>query len=60
MNKNDTWLFLLFLKYYLAMILHFGFKPYKINQMHFVSGLYILQLIKHFCYKVGKSFKKNI
>ena len=28
--------------------------------MHFISTIYILQLIKHICYEIDKSFEKNI
>ena len=58
--KEDTWLFLPLLKYYLVMILCFGFKPYKIDSMYFAIILHILQLIKHICYRDSKSFEKNI
>ena len=58
--KEDTQSFLLFLKYYLAMVLRFGFKSYKINQMHFVAILHVLQLIKHIYYGIDESFEKNM
>ena len=58
--KKDTWLFFLFLKYYLAMVLYFGFKSYKIDQIYFVAILYILQSIKYICYRIGESYEKNM
>lgn len=60
MNKKDIQLFLPLLKYYLAMVFRFGFKLYEINLIYFVAALHILQLIKHICYRNGKSFKRNI